>query len=1158
MKRSIVPFILGVLLLSQLFVASSSEAACASVKIEILQELTLERVAFDAKMVITNSIPDKSLDNVRVDVFVKDSGGNLKNEIFFIRTPSLSGISAVDGTGTVAAGAKGEAHWLIIPSPGAGTVIDQSGVVQKIGVDYWVGATLTYSIGGVQEVVPLNPDKITVKPMPQLVLDYFMPYQVIGDNPFTPQVEAPVPYPLAVRVMNDGYGTATKLRIDSAQPQIKANNSGLLISFKIIGASVNDSVVLPSLTADFGDLASKKAATAAWQMISTLSGKFIDFKVSFTHASELGGDLTSLITATNAHYLIHMVKANLPGRDSHLDFLADDDNDANHLPDAIYESEIPNGGTDMTKAKSPVAVVYPSTAPVRPTPAAPNVVLTLPGGATGWIYTKLDDPSQGMLKLLDVVRSDGVHLDPHNFWVDQGLDANYKKTWTLQFIDYHADAAASGTYTLKFAQPDVDTMPPSSAIVYDGPSVGTGPVYITPQTRIIVTATDNDGGSGVDGMFKKVAGTDSDFIAAYPFSLTTPGSYGMEYYSVDRAGNVEATKSANVVVVGAAPTVSSFTATPASFSPQAPRGVAAARTLDFSITATSSVTNLPVEIAIAPGATFQSSRTVRTLKGTASSGTELRLTWDGKDDNGKLVPTGTYTAQAKVADGLDNPADANAPVHNKTATAAVTVADWFKAMPVDANQDADQMHPRVSGTKAVWQDMRNGVWDIYLKDTASGTGSIRITNGSTDHIRPAIDGNIIVWQEYGNNGWDIYGFDTSKGFDPVANAKFPISTSAGDQAQPVIAGDWVAWQDNRGGNWDIYAYNITTKETVPITSHERDQLHPAISGTTVSWEDYRRGLGEIYQYDLATRTEKQVAFGPADETFPAVSGATLAWSDRRNGQSDIYYSNPAREALRVTYGTGDHSQPAILNDLLVYTDYEAGTDDPNLSFRLLSNGAGERLVNDPARQEEPAIGNNVVVWQDNRDGKYQIYYAPFTTETIPIDAALKPGFNLVAVGNWLAARYPSASALITALGDELGIDRLLLHDPLHNSYAEAKATGGDFPLVKGAGLVIYVQKSGSLKLAESGETASYTLLPGANQIGILTVPFGYSAYDLMRSIGSGNIQSVRRFDNVTGAWQTVAVRTKAAGNELVGANFTIQPGDGLAITMKNRVDGWQP
>ena len=216
------------------------------------------------------------------------------------------------------------------------------------------------------------------------------------------------------------------------------------------------------------------------------------------------------------------------------------------------------------------------------------------------------------------------------------------------------------------------------------------------------------------------------------------------------------------------------------------------------------------------------------------------------------------------------------------------------------------------------------------------------------------------------------------------------------------------------------------------------------------------------------------------------------------------------------------------------------------------------MTSDPARQEEPALGTNQVVWQDTRDGKYQIYSAPFATETLPIAATLKPGFNLVAIGGALATQYSSASVFITAQGNTLGIDHLLLHDPLHNTYTQASAAGGDFTFTKGAGLVIYALMPGTLKLAESGDTASYTLLTGTNQIGILTVPFGYSAYDLMNAVGLVNIQSVRRFDTTSGAWQTVAVRTTSAGNGLVGQNFVIQPGDGLVVTMKNRVDGWQP
>jgi len=1131
-------------------VTRSAYAACAKVSIEILQELTIERTAFDAKLVVTNGIPDQSLQDIRVDVVVRDNSGNLKNDLFFVRTPTLSGIGgALDGSGSVIASGRGEAHWLIIPSPGAG-YIEQDGAIKQIGVDYWVGATLTYTVNGQQENVAINPAKITVKPMPQLVLDYFMPSAVLGDNPFTTKVEAPVPYPLGVRVLNDGYGVANKLRIDSAQPKIVDNKQGLLIDFRLLGASVNDSAVTPSLSVNFGDLASKKVATAAWQMISTLSGRFVEFKTSFTHSSELGGEMTSLIRETNAHFLTHKVKVNLPGRDSKLDFLAD----VNDTTGAIFESEIPNGSTVMSAARTPVTVILPAAAPVRPTADKPAVALNLPtGNANGWIYTKMADPSQGMQKLKEVTRSDGVHLDPNNFWVDEGLDKDYKKNWTLQFIDYRADVNTTGAYTLTYTKPDVDTIAPTTTLIFDGPSVGTAPAYITPQTRLLLTATDNDGGSGVDAMYRKVSNLDSDFIPALPFNLTDAGDYTVQFYSTDRAGNVEAVTSATVKVIASAPTINGFTATPASFAPQSPKGVVASRTVGFVIKAASQASSLPVEIDIASGTTFQPGSVIRTLKGTATSGTDLHLDWDGKDISGKLVATGSYTARLKVSDGLDNLLDATAPSHTVTKDLTVTATEWFNAGALDPNPAADQQHPRISGTKVVWQDQRNGVWDIYIKDASSGSAaSMRIPGTSAGRERPAMDGNFVVWQDQRNGGWEIYGYDLAAG------QELAIATGTGDKQRPTVSGDWVAWQDYRNNNWDIFAKNIKTNEVIQVTNHERDQLHPVLFGTTLVWEDYRHGPGEVYAYDLVARTERQVAAGSADLFGPVVGGNIITWADRRNGQADIYTSTPARSGIRMTYGTGDHVQPALNADLLVFADYETSSNDPNLSFRVLSSGVGGRLVSDPARQEEPAVGTGIVVWQDTRDGKYQIYTAALQTESLPIEVSIKPGYNLIAAGSRLATASSTAAAFLTANKDALGVDRLLAYDHLHNTYTEANVSGGDFAITKGMGLTLYSTKAGALTVADAGETSTYTLLPGVNQIGLLAVPYGYSVYDLMKSLGLDNVQSVRRFDSDTGAWRSVVVRTGQGGNELIGSNFTVNPGDGLIITMKNRVDGWAP
>ena len=64
--------------------AQAADTACARVSIEIAQELTLERVAFDAKLVIHNNLPDKDLEDIRVDVTIQDDAGNVQNDIFFM------------------------------------------------------------------------------------------------------------------------------------------------------------------------------------------------------------------------------------------------------------------------------------------------------------------------------------------------------------------------------------------------------------------------------------------------------------------------------------------------------------------------------------------------------------------------------------------------------------------------------------------------------------------------------------------------------------------------------------------------------------------------------------------------------------------------------------------------------------------------------------------------------------------------------------------------------------------------------------------------------------------------------------------------------------------------------------------------------------------
>jgi hypothetical protein len=335
--------ILSMLIAATPLHALAQESICAQVKIQIEQEATLERQAFDAQMKIANGLDTAALESVGINVtFQDESGATVKatsdpadtSALFFIRIDRMSGIDKIDGNGRVAAATTAEIHWLIIPSPGAGGST-------PAGKLYLVGAALTYKLSGEAQTITVAPDPIFVKPLPKLALDYFLTKDVYSDDPFTVAVEPPEPFTLGVRIKNNGVAAARNVAIDSAQPKIVDNKQGLLVNFLITGGFVNDQAAGTSLLLRFGDIAPQAAAMGRWIMQSSLSGRFVDFKASFTHADDLGGVVTSILEQTNAHFLVKDVRVDVLGRDSVRDFLALDGNVLR-----VYESD--SGDTPVT------------------------------------------------------------------------------------------------------------------------------------------------------------------------------------------------------------------------------------------------------------------------------------------------------------------------------------------------------------------------------------------------------------------------------------------------------------------------------------------------------------------------------------------------------------------------------------------------------------------------------------------------------------------------------------------------------------------------------------------------------------------------------------------------------------------------------------------
>jgi len=410
--------------------ASAQEGLCAVVSIQIQQKASLERQAFTAELDINNGLTTSAITGVGVNIVFTDANGNSvvattdpnnTAASFFLRQDSLSGINATDGTGTVAPSTTAAMRWLIIPAPGsAGT--------SPAGALYWVGATLTYTLADQAQTVNVTPASITVLPQPQLQLDYFLPNDVYADDAFTAQVEPPVPFTLGVRVTNSGAGTAHDMRIDSAQPKIIDNQQGLLIGFQLLDSHVDDQPGANTLLINFGDIAPQQSRVGRWDMETTLSGQFIDFTASFTHADSLGGALTSLLSGVNTHTLIHDVLVDLAGRDKVLDFLARDAD----VP-RVYESDGTNDSVVDVSANATIG-----------TSNNGQTSLSFPAAA-GLVYVQMPDPFHGQLASTSAVRSDGKTLPSANVWFSKTRNADHSWAYFINVFDTNSTGQYSFT-----------------------------------------------------------------------------------------------------------------------------------------------------------------------------------------------------------------------------------------------------------------------------------------------------------------------------------------------------------------------------------------------------------------------------------------------------------------------------------------------------------------------------------------------------------------------------------------------------------------------------------------------------------------------------------------------------------------------------------------
>ncbi len=391
-------------------VDKEKSGVCATIKIQLNQTMTFTRQGFLGTLTVYNGNADLPMRNVRLNLSVVSSDGiaatSHEMEMHMETLNGFKGQPDFDSGWELGALETGVATMKFIPTRYA---------APEVPVEYTIGGTLTYidPFTGYEVTRNLLPVRITVRPTPLFELIYFVQRDVMGDDPFTDDIEPSEDAEFAMILLNRGNGTAANVNMVTHQPEIIENKKGLLIDYEMVSSQLNGGEKVLALGDDavteFGDVEAHSSAYAQWWMRSSLYGHFTDYSIEATHVTSYGNPDLSLLDTVHVHELVHSVAMHMEDGSEQAVFLVNDQDDDQTMPDIAYfvsgETAPVTGTTKMTIERQ------------YDTDGTMYLELTLPASDNDWVYGRVNDPTGGYGRIESITReSDGADIPLRCCW----------------------------------------------------------------------------------------------------------------------------------------------------------------------------------------------------------------------------------------------------------------------------------------------------------------------------------------------------------------------------------------------------------------------------------------------------------------------------------------------------------------------------------------------------------------------------------------------------------------------------------------------------------------------------------------------------------------------------------------------------------------------
>ncbi|RJQ45147.1 MAG: hypothetical protein C4534_05425 [Gaiellales bacterium] len=309
----------------------------------------------------------------------------------------------------------------------------------------------------------------------------------------------------------------------------------------------------------------------------------------------------------------------------------------------------------------------------------------------------------------------------------------------------------------------------------------------------------------------------------------------------------------------------------------------------------------------------------------------------------------------------------------------------------------DQVNPEIDNGEVIYDDRGLSITGWIMRRVAS-TGAVEPVSSTGVIAGPAAEAGQVSWLR----------LDGSACVTAPGGAENCVALPEPAQALAFSGGRAVTAH----GGKVIRLVNFETGRSKVLDSSTSagNRFDPDVLGDRAVWVKERGYAGKYYEplivdYDLAsdTYTYLTATGGGASSTGeslyerarPALGGSSVVYQQRIRevGEGwDLYRAEPGTYGVPLVAGPGDQVNPDADGDFVVYQDNRGGHVDEtgawagewDIYLIDLRTGVEVPVCTAAGDQVNPRVEGNMVVWQDNRSGDWDIYAAVVGASPDPV------------------------------------------------------------------------------------------------------------------------------------------------------------------------------